>query len=62
METRLIYGDRDTTLVAKKIAEDEQRLRLLNERARTEFADITRELSRLEEMLAEGTETGGRVE
>jgi hypothetical protein len=54
LDQRVINGDRDVTLLARKIAEGEYRLRQWDERAARERADLTQRLSRLEGMLAMG--------
>jgi septin family protein len=57
LDQRVINGDRDVTLLARKIAEGEYRLRQWEERAAKERAELAQQLSRLEEMLA--TREGG---
>jgi hypothetical protein len=54
LDQRVIGGDRDITLLARKIAEGEYRLRKWEERASRERTELAHNLSRLEEMLSQG--------
>ncbi len=57
-EGQIIYGDRDVTMLARKVAEGEYRLRQWEERAARERADLAERLSRFEEMLKTGDPQG----
>jgi hypothetical protein len=50
-EEQIIYSDRDVTMLARKVAEGEYRLRQWEERAARERADLAERLSRFEEMM-----------
>ena len=54
VEERIVSSDRDATLLARKIAEGEYRLRKWEERASRERIELAHNLSRLEEMLSQG--------
>jgi hypothetical protein len=53
LEGRLISADRDTTLVARKLGEEEHRLREFVRASREGWAELADQVSRLEQMLAD---------
>jgi hypothetical protein len=52
LDQRVVGGDRDVTLLARKVAEGEYRLRRWNQQAAQERSELAERISRLEALLA----------